>query len=94
VITADISNNPITIYLQDDAATPAETTLAPLPWYPEQPFQNGIDLWMPGNATPDGSITLKNTPRGAEDKPQTIVVPNWASSKHVITVMFSDYPQD
>lgn len=94
VITADISNNPITIYLQDDAATPAETTLAPLPWYPGQPFQNGIDLWMPGNATPDGSITLKNTPRGAEDKPQAIVVPNWASSKHVITVMFSDYPED
>jgi pimeloyl-ACP methyl ester carboxylesterase len=94
VITQDITNNPITIYLHDDAATPAETTLAPLPWYPEQPFQNGVDLFMPGNETPAGSITLKNTPRGAEDKPQTIVVPNWASSKHVITVMFSDYPQE
>ena len=49
---------------------------------------------MPANETPDGTITLTNTPRGEPDKPQTLRVANWASSKHTITVMFSDYPQD
>ena len=30
---------PIAIYAQDDAATPRETTLAKLPWFPDQFFQ-------------------------------------------------------
>jgi hypothetical protein len=94
VITAEITNNPISIFLHDDAATPGESTLALLPWFPMQPFQNGVDVLMPANETPDGTITLTNTPRGATDKPQTLHVPNWASSKHTITIMFSDYPQD
>jgi Lipase C-terminal domain len=93
-ITAEITNNPISVFLHDDAATPGETTLALLPWFPMQPFQSGVDVFMPANETPDGTITLTNSPRGATDKPQTLRVPNWASSKHTITVMFSDYPQD
>lgn len=93
-ITAEITNNPISLFLHDDAATPGETTLALLPWFPTQPFQSGVDVFMPANETPDGTITVTNTPRGATDKPQTLRVPNWASSKHTITVMFSDYPQD
>jgi len=94
VITAEITNNPISLFLQDDAATPAESSLALLPWFPMQPFQSGVDIFMPANETPDGTITVTNTPRGATDKPQTLNVANWASSKHTITVMFSDYPQD
>lgn len=94
VITAEITNNPISLFLQDDAATPGDSSLALLPWFPMQPFQSGIDIFMPANEAPDGTITVKNTPRGATDKPQTLNVANWASSRHTITVMFSDYPQD
>ncbi len=94
VISAAISNNPISIFLHDDAATPGESSLAQLPWFPMQPFQNGVDVFMPASETPDGTITLTNKPRAATDKPQTLNVPNWASSKHTITVTFSDYPQD
>jgi pimeloyl-ACP methyl ester carboxylesterase len=94
VITSDITNNPISIFLQDDAATPGDSSLALLPWFPMQPFQTGVDLFMPANDKPDGTISLVSKPRGASDKPQTLHVPNWASTKHIISVMFSDYPQE
>ncbi|HKU42095.1 MAG TPA: alpha/beta fold hydrolase [Polyangiales bacterium] len=94
VVTSEIVNNPISMFLHDDAATPGESTLALLPWFPQQPFQTGVDIFMPAKETPDGTITLVSKPRGASDKPQTLHVPNWASSRHTITVMFSDYPQE
>jgi len=84
----------ISIYLQDDAATPAQTTLALLPYFPDQPFQTGVDLFMPASDTPNGTITLKNLPRGDAGKPQTLNVPNWASTNHTVMVVFNDYPQD
>jgi pimeloyl-ACP methyl ester carboxylesterase len=94
VITSDITNNPISVFLQDDAATPAESTLALLPWFPMQPFETGVDLFIPANDTPNGTVTLVSKPRGASDRPQTLHVPNWASSKHIVSVMFNDYPQE
>jgi hypothetical protein len=82
------------LHLHDDAATPGQTTLAPLPWFPTQPFQTGADVFMPANDKPDGTITLTNLPRGDTKRPQTLRVPNWASTNHTIMVMFSDYAQD
>lgn len=94
VITPEITNNPISIFLHDDAATPGKTSLALLPWFPMQPFQTGVDVFMPANADASGTITLTNLPRGAKDKPQTIRAANWPSTNQTITVMFNDYPQD
>jgi hypothetical protein len=94
VITPEITNNPISLFLHDDAATPGESSLALLPWFPMQPFQSGVDIYMPASDPPTGTITLRSIPRGAPDKPQILRAPNWASSKHTITIMFSDYPQD
>lgn len=94
VITGDITNNPISIFLHDDAATPDKTSLALLPWFPMQPFQTGVDIFMPANAAADGTITLTSSPRGASDKPQVLRAANWPSTSNTITVMFNDYPQD
>jgi pimeloyl-ACP methyl ester carboxylesterase len=85
------SNNRIAIFLHDDAATPGESTLELLPWFPEQAFQTGVDLFMPGSDEPNGTITLTNLPRGDADKPQTLHVPNWASANHNVTAMFRDF---
>lgn len=85
---------PIAIYVHDDAATPKETTLAKLPWFPDQFFQTGIDVFLPAKDPPDSTITITNLPRGDREKPQTINVPNWPSSNHVTVAIFSDYPQD
>ena len=85
---------PIALYIHDDEATPGETTLDLLPWFPEQFFQSGIDVYMPAADPPDGVITIKNLPRGDSDKPQTLNVPNWSSTNHVVMVLFSDFPQE
>jgi len=94
VITEATGSNRIALHLHDDAASPGVTTLAPLPWFPTQPFQTGADVFMPAKDKPDGTITLTNMPRGDTSKPQILRVPNWASTNHTIMVMFSDYAQD
>ncbi|HEY8524586.1 MAG TPA: alpha/beta fold hydrolase [Acidimicrobiales bacterium] len=89
-----MGNGTIGLHFHDDAATPGETTLAALPFFSEQPFQNGADVLMPASDAeqPDGTITVTNVPRGDTDNPQTLNVPNWPSSRHAISVMFTDYP--
>ena len=39
-----------------------------------------------------GTITITNVPRGDTSKPQTLNVPNWPSSTHAISVVFTDFP--
>jgi hypothetical protein len=94
VITDFIGNGAIGLHVHDDAATPGETTRAPLPYFSEQPFQSGIDVFLP--ATPDGSgtITVTNLPRGDGTRPQVLNVPRWPSSGHAISVVFTDWPVD
>jgi pimeloyl-ACP methyl ester carboxylesterase len=89
-----VGNGAIGLHIHDDAATPGETKLEPLPYFSEQPFQSGIDVYLP--ATPDGSgtITVTNLPRGDLDRPQTLNVPRWPSSEHTVSVVFTDWPVD
>jgi pimeloyl-ACP methyl ester carboxylesterase len=94
VVADFVGNADIALHLHDGAATPGDTTLVPLPYFSEQPFQAGVDVFLPGADEPDGTITLTNWPRGDADRPQTINVPNWASSEHSISVVFTDYPVD
>lgn len=86
--------SPIGLYLHDDKATPGMSSLAPLPYFSMQPFQSGVDVFLPAADPPTGTITLTNMPRGDTLKPQVLNVPNWPSSTHTIMVVFSDYPQD
>ncbi|HEY6560095.1 MAG TPA: hypothetical protein VI072_22575 [Polyangiaceae bacterium] len=85
---------PIAIHIHDGAATPGSSTVEALPWFTEQPFQTGVDVFMPAANPPNGTITVRNLPRGDSAKPQVLNVPNWPSSQHTIMLMFSDYPQD
>lgn len=85
---------PIGIHIHDDAATPKESSLTLLPWFSTQPFQTGVDVFMPASDPPDGTISITNMPRGDLAKPQKLNVPNWRSNGHVISLMFTDYPQD
>jgi len=87
-----VGNATIGLHLHDDAATPGATTRTPLPYFADQPFQSGIDLFLP--AAPDGSGTIRvvNVPRGDTARPQTLNVGNWPSSGHSVSVVFSDHP--
>ncbi len=89
-----VGNGTIGIHVHDDAATPGETTLVPLPYFSDQPFQSGVDVFMPASADGSGTITITNLPRGDADDPQMLNVPNWPSSTHSISVLFADHPVD
>jgi len=67
--------------------------LMPLPWFSMQAFQAGVDIFMPAANPTDGTITFRNLPRGDATQPQLLNVPNWPSSTHAVSVVFSDFPQ-
>ena len=92
--TGGVAFLPIGLYIHDDKATPGMSTLAPLPYFSTQPFQSGVDVFLPATDPPNGTITLTNMPRGDRTKPQVLNLPNWSSTKHFITVMFADYAQE
>ncbi|MGY1770064.1 alpha/beta fold hydrolase [Blastococcus sp. SYSU D00813] len=94
VITDFVGNDGIGLHVHDDAATPGQTTLAPLPYFSEQPFQSGIDVYLPASPDADGTITATNLPRGDASRPQTLNVPNWPSSGHTVSLVFTDWPVD
>lgn len=93
-MTGGLSFSPIGLYVHDDKATPGMTSLALLPYFSTQPFQSGVDVYLPASDPPNGTITLTNMPRGDKTKPQVLNVPNWPSTNHTIMVVFSDFPQE
>ena len=93
VITPDFKVNSIAIHMHDAAASPGDSTLAPLPWFPMQAFQTGQDVFMPAADPPNGTITFRNLPRGDATKPQVLNIPNWVSSRHISAIYFADYAQ-
>lgn len=89
-----VGNGAIGLHLHDGEAAPGTSTLEPLPYFADQPFQSGIDVFMPASESGDGLITVTNLPRGDADSPQVLNVPNWPSSLHAISVVFSDFAVD
>ena len=96
VLTPITSNGLIALHVHDDAATPLVSSLALLPFFPTQPFQSGVDVYMPAATPPDGVISVVNAHRGNTGKRrlQVINIPNWASSTERPVVTFNDYLQD
>ncbi|HEX7133982.1 MAG TPA: alpha/beta fold hydrolase [Iamia sp.] len=93
-ITDFVGNGAIGLHIHDDAATPGETTREPLPYFSEQPFQSGIDVFLPASADGSSTITVTNLPRGDADRPQVLNVPAWPSSEHATSVVFTDWAVD
>jgi len=86
------------IWVYDRYADGISNLTAPISYYFAQPFQTGVDLFIPAADPPNATISLVLTPRGGGGKTQVINVPNWASLTetvlHRITVLFNDYLQD
>lgn len=95
LLTEDFSPSiaPVAITIEDDAETPGESSLTTLSYFEEQLYQAGVDGYIPAAPEPDGTVVVTNLPRGDAENPQVIRFPNWASSEHSITVLFSDYPR-
>lgn len=94
IISTAMQSNNIGIHVHDDEVTPLLTSAQPLPYFPAQPFQWGVDVYMPAETPADGVISIVSSPRGDTAHQQVLNVPNWASSGHRISLIFNDYVQD
>lgn len=92
VLPEFVGRGAIGIHVHDDADTPGDSTLTPLPFFSEQPFQSGVDVFLPAAPDASGTITITNYPRGDESRPQVFAVPNWPSSTHAVSLLFTDFP--
>ena len=93
-LTKVMSNGVIGIHVHDAAASPGDSTLDLLPFFPTQAFQTGVDVFMPAAEPVDGTVSFVNAPRGDTSRLQTINTPNWRSSENRVTVTFDDFVQD
>ena len=94
VLTNVTSNGIIGIHVHDAAASPGDSTLDLLPFFPTQAFQTGVDVFMPADEPPAGTVSFVNAPRGDTSRLQAINVPNWPSTTDRVTVTFNDFVQD
>ncbi len=90
-ITPAVGIDTIGIHIHDDAATPQQTSLEPLPYFPDQAFQTGVDVYMPATEPPDGTVSMRLIPRGRSEFSQTVNFPNWASTGHRVSIDFNDF---
>jgi pimeloyl-ACP methyl ester carboxylesterase len=86
--------NSIAYYIHDAAASPGNSSLSALPYFSSQPFQYGVDVFIPAAEPPSGVITVRNLPRGEMSKPQVLHAPNWPSSNHLVMMLFDDFPSE
>lgn len=94
ILRPEMGNGDIGIHVHDTAERPAVTTGDLIAYFVGQPFQSGVDVYMPATSPPDGTISVVSSPRGDASRKQVLNVPNWASSKHRISLIFNDYIQD
>jgi len=92
-VTGDVAG----VHVHDNTASPRQSSLDPLSYFSSQPFQTGVDVFMPGANPATGTITFANNPRGDATRRQVINTPNWASlvgtTRHALLVEFNDYVQ-
>jgi pimeloyl-ACP methyl ester carboxylesterase len=86
--------NSIAYYMHDAAASPGNSSLSALPYFSTQPFQYGVDVFIPAADPPAGVITVRNLPRGDMAKPQVLHVPNWPSANNLVMLLFDDFPSE
>jgi len=87
-------NGEIGIHVHDAAPGDQVSSLDIIPFFDAQPFQTGVDVFMPATEPPDGTISIENAPRGDASHTQVLNIPNWASDGHATTSYFNDYIQD
>ncbi len=83
----------ISVWLFDKNSDKANNITEPLHPFHGLTFQTALDFYIPAADPPDGTISIVLVPRQGGGRTQVLNVPNWASSKHAVTVQFNDYVQ-
>ncbi|MBX6768434.1 MAG: alpha/beta hydrolase [Actinomadura rubrobrunea] len=89
--TAPRSKRAIGLFAYDWHSDRVTDTKASIGLFPLVPFMSGVDIFMPASAQGTGSVTLETRQRGGNGRTDRIVIPNWPSDTHTITVHFDDF---
>lgn len=57
------------------------------------PFLSGIDKHLPAASPPDDIVEVRSTPRDGDGVQREFAIPNWASSRHRVSLYFPDHTQ-
>jgi pimeloyl-ACP methyl ester carboxylesterase len=90
-VLQNVTGDVIAVHIHDDKATPQVSSLALLNYFRSQPFQTGVDVYLPASNPPNATIRVVNDPRGEAGKRQQIAVPNYPSSTDRVIVELNDW---
>ncbi|MEM0266470.1 MAG: pectin acetylesterase-family hydrolase [Archaeoglobaceae archaeon] len=79
------------VWIYDKDSDKLSNLTAPIQYYYLQPFQTGVDFYIPASDPPSEAINITIESRGGGV--QTLKVPNWKSSEHRVILQFNDYVQ-
>lgn len=91
--TSPASNNSIGVFVFDVGGDGVSNVNAPIAQLFGLPFLTGVDLFVDAAIPPNRTVAIVNAPRGDRDRLQVVNVPNWASSRHAVSIHFQDYVQ-
>jgi pimeloyl-ACP methyl ester carboxylesterase len=89
--TSPGSNNSIGVFAYDAGTDGASDLTQPIGALFALPFLTGVDLFVAASIPPDRTISVINAPRGDTSRLQVVNVPNWASSRHAVSIHFHDF---
>ena len=87
----NVPGDVVGVHIHDDSATPGTSSLGLLNYFRSQPFQTGVDVYLPAANPPTGTVAITNAFRGDTGRVQRIAVPNWPSSGHHVIVEMNDW---
>jgi hypothetical protein len=93
-VNTPIDKRAIGLFLFDDENDGATDLSAPIPALAGLPFLTGIDVFIPSSTDGDGTTRVRSTPRRGNGKVVALDVPDWPSTDHRISILFSDHLQN
>ncbi len=91
---APISKRLISYFVFDEDADQESNLTVPVASIDALPFLTGVDLFIPASRPPEGTISLELLSRASDGIKQVINLPNWASEKDRVSILFNDFTTD
>jgi hypothetical protein len=89
--TTPRSKRAIALFAYDWKSDRSTDTSTSIGLFPVLPFMSGVDIYLPAENPPTGSVTLETRQRGGNGGTAPLVVPDWPSDTNTVTVFFDDY---
>jgi pimeloyl-ACP methyl ester carboxylesterase len=81
------------MFVGDDNLDGVTDLSAPVqPWF-SLPFISAVDLVVPATIPPDDTTRVEMVARAGDGDEEVVNIPNWATSRNIVTITFRDFQQ-